>query len=239
MKAHLLIFCILTPALPANGQTVAFQRLDRNGDGNLSAAEVAAMPSLARLLGVADADQDGGLSRDEIRAASQRFPALGQLIGEKPSGENKPAAPAPAAKGRRSQIPLNTAPIDPKWGPDVTPRETTLKFTFVPDFLPGTKDANGEVLGGTELMRLTAHDGKLFAGVGYFGQDPAKRSAPGAQVLRKDSASSGWVVDATFPDYVRVDTLVAVTFTSDAAGQPLVTPVTELVAGLWWRKVKP
>jgi hypothetical protein len=243
MKATFLSLLALVLANLVLAQTgtpsTRFKQLDRNGDGKLSANEVATMPSLARLLGVADADQDGGLSRDEIRAASQRFPALAQLIGETPPGTKLPAAPTPGDKGRRTQIPLNNAPIDPKWGPDIEPKETMLKFKFVPDYLPGTKDANGEVLGGTELMRLTTHDGKLFAGVGYFGQDPAKQPAPGAQVLRKDSARNGWVVDATFPDYVRVDTLVAVTFTSDAAGQPLLKPVTKLVAGLWWRKVKP
>ncbi len=146
---------------------------------------------------------------------------------------------AAASTGWRTQIPLNTAPIDPKWGPDTEPKETTLKFKFVPDYLPGTPDANGEMLGGTELMRLTAHEGKLFAGVGYFGQDPAKRQSPGAQILRKDSATSGWVVDATFADYVRVDTLLAATFTTDAGGHKLANPVTMLIAGLWWRKVKP
>jgi hypothetical protein len=36
-----------------------------------------------------------------------------------------------------------------------------------------------------------------------------------------------------------VDTLVSVTFTSDAAGVKLAKPVTRLVAGLWWQKVKP
>jgi hypothetical protein len=183
----------------AGGLAERFRQLDRNGDGKLSAEEAAAMPSLARLLPVADSDGDGALSHDEIREASARWPPLAQLIGEKPAGRTTPTATAPSSTARRTQIPSNNAPIDPQWGPDVEPRKTTLRFAFVPDFLPGTKDANGGVLGGTELMRLTTHDGILFAGVGYFGQDPAKRPAPGAQVLRKDSASSGWVVDATFP----------------------------------------
>jgi hypothetical protein len=229
-----LFSCLTLFAQQGGSVTDRFKQLDKNGDGKLSADEVAAMPSLARLLGVADADKDGGLSRDEIRAASKQFPKLAQLIGEEPPGEKKPAA-----QGRRSQIPPNTAPIDPKWGPDVEPKETTLKFTFVPDFLPGIKDVNGEVLGGTEMMRLTTHDGKLFGAVGYFGQDPAQRRAPGAQIVRKDSAAGKWMVDATFPDYVRVDTLVSATFTADAGGQKLGKPVTLLVAGLWWRKVKP
>jgi hypothetical protein len=242
MKTTVLAFCVVFCGM-ALGQSKTpadrFSQLDRNTDGKLSADEVASMPSLARLLPVADTDKDGGLSREEIRKASERFSTLAQLIGEKPPANNPPAAPTPAAEGRRTRVPPNNAPIDPKWGPDIEPRETSFRFTFVPEFHPGTNDANGQLLGGTELMRLAAHEGKLSAGVGYFGQDPRKPHAPGAQVLRKDSAASGWVVDATFPDYVRVDTLVSVTFTSDANGQELAKPVTMLVAGLWWRKVKP
>ena len=191
-----------------------FQRLDRNGDGRVSRQEARGLKWFDRL----DRNGDGVISRDEVEALAGRHPP---------------------ARSSAPRVPPNTAPIDPKWGPDVEPRQTTLGFTFAPDYLPGTKDTNGELLGGTELMRLTAHDGKLFAGVGYFGQDPAKRPAPGAQVLRKDSAGSGWVVDATFPDYVRVDTLLSATFTKDTSGQKLTKPVTMLVAGLWWRKVKP
>jgi hypothetical protein len=227
-------FCMDAQSQESSAGTDRFAQLDKNSDGILSADEVASMPGLAQLVPAADADKDGGLSRAELRKAAKRFPGLAQILGEK-----GPDATAPASDGGRSPIPPNNAPIDPRWGPDVEPRETTLRFTFTPDFFPGTKDANGEILGGTELMRLDVHGGKLFAGVGYFGQDPARRRAPGAQVLRKDSAGSGWVVDATFPDYVRVDTLVSVTFTSDAAGKPLSKPVTRLVAGLWWRKVKP
>ena len=224
----------------AGGLADRFKQLDRDGDGKLSAEEVAAMPSLARLLPMADTDKDGALSRDEIRAASKQWPALAGLLGGAAGEEKTPASTQPRATGATAQrIPPNTRPIDPKWGPDVEPKETTLKFKFVPDYLPGTKDVNGEVLGGTELLRLTAHDGKLFGAVGYFAQDPAKRRTFGAQVVRKDSATSKWMVDATFADYVRVDTLVTATFSVDAAGQKLAKPVTMLVAGLWWKKIRP
>ncbi|MFZ5830027.1 MAG: hypothetical protein ACOY3P_08060, partial [Planctomycetota bacterium] len=223
----------------AQATTNRFSQLDKDSDGKLSAAEVASMPSFARLVPAADADKDGGLSREELRKAAERFPAIGQLTGEKPVNEKTPDTPAGAAGKRQTRVPPNNAPIDPRWGPDIEPRETSLQFTFKPDFHPGTRDAKGELLGGTELMRLAAHEEKLFAGVGYFGQDPRESHASGAQILRKDSATGGWQVDATFPDYVRVDTLVSVTFTSDAAGTPLEKPVKKLVAGLWWRKVKP
>ena len=212
-----------------------FAQLDTNGNGVLDRDELSQRPALVRLLTSADSDGDGALSRDEIRAASARFPTLSQLLDDPAS----PAAPREADRERRPRQPLNNAPIDPKWGPDIEPKKSSIAFTFEPDFTPGTKDAAGNVLGGTELMRLTAYDGKLFAAVGYFGQDPAKRRAPGGQVLRKDAAGGPWVVEATFPDYVRVDTLVEARFTVDAEGKPLATPVRMLVAGLWWKKVKP
>ena len=224
----ILLAVASTTAGPTQSQPDRFTALDRNKDSVLSKEELSNHPSLIKLLPTADKDKDGALSRDEIRAASARFPALAELIGEQPGPTEK-----------RSGTPLNNAPIDPRWGPDVEPKESSLSFKFIPDYLPGTTDSNGEVLGGSELMRLTAYDGKLFGAVGYFGQNPLKRRSFGAQVVRKDSARGGWMVDATFPEYVRVDTLVKVTFISDHAGRMLKKPISKLVAGLWWKKVKP
>lgn len=159
-----------TAAVPPQVRDM-FQRVDRDGNGVLDRDELSQRPALVRLLTSADTDSDGALSRDEVRAASARFPTLSQLLDDPAS----PAAPREADRERRPRQPLNNAPIDPKWGPDIEPKKSSIAFTFEPDFTPGTKDAAGNVLGGTELMRLSAYDGKLFAAVGYFGQDPAKR----------------------------------------------------------------
>lgn len=224
----ILLVAAVTVAGPTRPQLDQFTTLDKNKDGLLTKEEISKYPSLIKLLPTADKNRDDALSRDEIRAVSSRYPALAELIGEKPS-----------AGVEKSGTPTNNAPIDLKWGPDIEPKESSLSFKFRPDYLPGTKDSNGEVLGGTELMRLAEYNGKLFGAVGYFGQNPSKRRIFGAQVVRKDSARGNWVVDATFPEYVRVDTLVALTFTQDFTGRKLPKPVSKLVAGLWWKKVKP
>jgi len=227
-----LLAATLVPSTIQQGNPKTFETLDKNGDGILSKEELSGHPSLSRLLRSADKNGDGGLSRSEVREASERFPALVEILGEKRDTSKE-------TEKKASRIPPNNAPIDPRWGPDVEPKVSSISFKFKPDFKPGTRDANGTLLGGTELMRLAAYDGKLFAAIGYFAQDPAKRQAPGGQVLRKDSPDSGWVVEASFPDYVRVDTLAEAIFTVDADGKPLPKPAHMLVAGLWWKKVKP
>lgn len=125
------LFCVIVDSIQA--QTVVpdrFKQLNKNSDGMLTAAEVVAMPSLTRLLPVVDLNKDGVLSRDELRKAAERFPPLGQLIGEKASGG--PSATIPAIETRE-----------------------ILDFQFTQDYFPG-KDAKGEMMSGSELMRLTA-----------------------------------------------------------------------------------
>ena len=45
-----------------------FAQLDKDADGKLSTSEVAAMPSLARLVPVADLDKDGSVTEAELKA---------------------------------------------------------------------------------------------------------------------------------------------------------------------------
>jgi Ca2+-binding EF-hand superfamily protein len=55
----------------AGGPGAMFGRLDVNGDGKLSRAEVANAPRLAEHFDAIDANKDGFLTPDEIRAARQ------------------------------------------------------------------------------------------------------------------------------------------------------------------------
>jgi hypothetical protein len=90
-------------------------------------------------------------------------------------------------------------------------------------------------LGGTETMSLVAHQGKLYAGIGYW-EDTG--SYPGSQILVLDSPKGNWRVDHTFsaklsdgtPEYRRVAVLKEITFDFDGRGNRLSTPVSLLLA---------
>ena len=58
----LFVLCVAqAQAQTQNSSPDRFKQLDKNNDGELNAEEVTALPSLARLLSVADADKDGSL----------------------------------------------------------------------------------------------------------------------------------------------------------------------------------
>lgn len=72
----------------------------------------------------------------------------------------------------------------------------SLKFSV--DWLAGGDDGSGRLMGGTEVMWLASHEGRLYAAVGYW-KSPLTPRFEGAQVLRKDSSAAPWVIDAAFP----------------------------------------
>jgi len=98
-------------------------------------------------------------------------------------------------------------------------------------FEPGTIDtATGQEIGGTEIVHLAAHKGRLFAGNGYW-MDPRWPDNPWAQVLVLDSPDGKWKVDlAMGPGHLRVTALRSVTFTTDHQGRRLAKPVNLLLA---------
>jgi hypothetical protein len=107
---------------------------------------------------------------------------------------------------------------------------SSLQITFTRDYQAGTKDRRGQFMGGTETMRLAAHDGKLFAGLGYWTDQPGDDPSPGAQILVKRGPNADWELDRNFPGALRVNAMEPVTFTTDGGGKTLTPPVSLLLA---------
>ena len=117
---------------------------------------------------------------------------------------------------------------------DTSPQKSD-EIQFSRDIQFGTQDDKGQWLSGTETMRILQHNGKLFASTGVWTDQPyyeAKDSRPwtGPQVLCKDSASSSWKVDRSFPRAIRVDGLYSASFDTDGTGTKLSPPVSLLIA---------
>ena len=119
--------------------------------------------------------------------------------------------------------------------PGVAPNDSVAtplaRLVFTRDYIPGTRDANGQFMGGTEAMWLAGHEGKLFAAIGYGQDQPGDDPKPGAQVLRKDTADGPWLVDQEFPaGCMRVEGLLSFAFTTDWEGKALPRPARLLLA---------
>lgn len=119
---------------------------------------------------------------------------------------------------------------------------TSLQFSR--DYTAGTFDTNGTPLGGTELLHLVAHKGRLYAANGSRQSLPypgTPTNLPpgwvGAQFLVKDSANAPWRVDAVsnwldiIRLHLRVEALGDFTFDRDRDGGAI-SNVNVLVAGL-------
>ena len=104
----------------------------------------------------------------------------------------------------------------------------------------GYVDGNGKYAGGSEIMHIEPHKGRLFAANGYWedsrwkGVDYADRQS--AQVLRLDSSDGRWEVDLEMGDsngegrrYMKGNILKSVTFARDEFGVELPEPVNLLV----------
>jgi hypothetical protein len=104
----------------------------------------------------------------------------------------------------------------------------------------GCEDRHGHLLGGSEMMHLVPHKGKLYAANGYWedsrnmwygGSSPANGWA---QVLRLDGADAVWESDLELgPRHLRTEILKSLTFATDDDGRPLPEPVELLVAAGW------
>ena len=93
---------------------------------------------------------------------------------------------------------------------------------------PGIKDINGVRMNGTEIIKITAHKGKLFAATSMWME--SDKSLGGCQVLVKDDEKSAWKVEHQFrADNSRLTALEAFEFRTDYSGKKI-DPVKLLLA---------
>jgi acetyl esterase/lipase len=106
-----------------------------------------------------------------------------------------------------------------------------IRFTV--EFDAPRSDSAGNYLGGSEILWLVPHQGKLFAGTGFWREEPAVIKRSGAAVLVKRRSGGEWELFHSFgPEYLRVDALASLSFTTDAEGRKLDEPVSILAAGV-------
>jgi len=96
-------------------------------------------------------------------------------------------------------------------------------------------------MGGTEMRLLTAHAGKLYAGNGYWEDQPGPEGRQGPEILVLDGPGARWRVDHVFDEQLpdgrhrdlAVSALAEVTFATDGGGARLPALVTMLIAANW------
>jgi hypothetical protein len=116
-----------------------------------------------------------------------------------------------------------------------------LQGGFDVSFIPGSRDDAGRFMGGTEMRVLTTHAGKLYAGNGYWEDQPGAEGLQGAEILVLDAPVARWRVDHVFdeqlPDGRRRDLAVSaldeVSVGTDGNGARLPAPVAMLIAANW------
>jgi hypothetical protein len=120
-------------------------------------------------------------------------------------------------------------------------KESGLAPGFDISYTAGTHDQGGTFMGGTEMRNLVAHQGKLYAGNGYWEDRPGWEGFQGAQVLVLDRPDGQWRVDGAFTErlpngrarHLVIAALLSATFTHDGSGHVLAIPVPLLIAGTW------
>jgi hypothetical protein len=112
---------------------------------------------------------------------------------------------------------------------------------FEVSFIAGSRDDAGRFMGGTEMRILTPHSGKLYAGNGYWEDQPGPEGRQGAKILVLDAPGARWRIDHSFDDKLpdgrhrdlAVSALDEVAFATDGSGARLATPITMLIAANW------
>jgi hypothetical protein len=112
---------------------------------------------------------------------------------------------------------------------------------FQISYVAGGRDTFGRFMGGTEMRVLAAHIRRLFAGNGYWEDQPGWEGPQGAQILVLDRPDGAWAVDHDFderlPDgrrhHLAVSALRDVVFRTSATGAALNRSVPILLASTW------
>jgi len=118
--------------------------------------------------------------------------------------------------------------------------QPSAKPRWTQSYDAGYLDDNSAYAGGSEIMHLVSHKGKLYAANGYWvdarWQIPPDDQKQSAQVLRLDSSNGKWQVDLDMGKsnglglrYMKGNILKSVTFTRDASGKSLPQPKNLLV----------
>ncbi|MEO6166547.1 MAG: T9SS type A sorting domain-containing protein [Chitinophagales bacterium] len=99
-------------------------------------------------------------------------------------------------------------------------------------FVPAQYDVNGKYIGGTEVMSLTPHKGKLYAATSYVCDldNSTYDLAGGTPILVLDSANGQWRQDILFEGILLIPPLKEIVFTKDYLGNAI-QPDTLLVTG--------
>jgi hypothetical protein len=112
-------------------------------------------------------------------------------------------------------------------------------------YAAGGYDSNHHFLGGTEILNLVGHHGKLYAGVGYwmdrprlFARDGQADPRSSAQIIVLDKKSGAWRHEFAFDlQFGRLSAMGVVRFHNyDANGKRLDTEKEMLIAGLEGQK---
>ena len=93
--------------------------------------------------------------------------------------------------------------LSPSYSKDASPAADTQRRGFQVAFSPGSRDAAGHFMGGTEMRTLVAHAGMLFAGNGYWMDEPGPEGMQGAEILVLDRPGGRWRVDHAFDKETR------------------------------------
>ncbi len=156
--------------------------------------------------------------------------------------------PAPAIRNRRSRS-LRSVIALAVAGSALLALTRTAALAAPPSafhisYTAGATDGHGKFMGGTELRTLTGYQGRLYAGNGYWMDQPGAEGPQGAQILVLDRPTGRWRVDHTFtarlpggiPAQFAVSALRGITFATDGHGHRLRRPFSTLLASVWDRR---